>query len=171
MCKRKPAAGLIELFLQVYSRAIRAADVRSVGLKDALRELAFDRDDVRQEMLVRIWIALPAFDPKRGSISTYIEHLVSTSIASLLRRLRTKRRTKPTDVTEPAEPPDVFLSAEFRLDFERLLRDLSPRDRKVFQLLAENKPAQVARALRISRSAVYRSITRIRKALSTAGFC
>jgi hypothetical protein len=47
---------------------------------------------------------------------------------------------------------------------------LRPRDRKVARMLMDNNPAQAARALRISRPALYRSVGRIRAVLSSVGY-
>jgi DNA-directed RNA polymerase specialized sigma subunit len=105
----------------------------------------------------------------RGSLRTFVEHIAATHVSSLFRRTRAKKRTKHD---ANGESMHVLVTIELRVDLWRVLGKLETRERKVAQLLAQNhSPTQISRRLRISRPAVYRSIARIREALSPAGFC
>ena len=156
------------LFRQAYPFARRAAQVRSAAASAAHAHL--EREDVEQEVLVRIWIALARFDRRKASLRTFVERVAANSVASSLRRETAKKRTKSKDHDSVTESRPVLLQIEVRVDFHRALGRLSPTDRRVAGLIAEEGPARIARILRISRSAVYRSIGRIRVALMEAGF-
>jgi RNA polymerase sigma factor (sigma-70 family) len=144
--------------------------VRAESLVPALRDAAVDRDDVRQEVFITLWAALPRFDPGRASLRTFVERIATTCMVSILRRVTAKKRTQPADYERARDPRQFLVSFEFYLDLDKVLGKLRRRDRRLAQLLLENSPAQVARTLRISRSAVYRSIERIRAALLEAGY-
>ena len=156
------------LFLQAYPLARRAAQVRSVSASASYTHL--EREDIEQEMLLSIWVALPRFERARASLRTFIERVAANSLASALRREAAKKRTwiKGRDSTD--DPPTLFLQIEVRLDFHRAMEKLSQTDMRVLELLMEDGPARIARTLGISRPAVYRSINRIRTALTEAGF-
>jgi RNA polymerase sigma-70 factor (ECF subfamily) len=156
------------LFLQACPFASRAAQVRAVMAIPRHPDL--EREDLEQDALLRLWLALIRFDPARASLRTFVERVVTSSVASLVRRTTAKKRTKTTGCEPAAESLHLLVRVELRLDLHDLLGDLGSRDRRVAGLLMENSPAQVARTLRISRTAVYRSIDRIRAALLGGGY-
>jgi RNA polymerase sigma factor (sigma-70 family) len=156
------------LFGQAHLLAGRAADVRSARLVGLLRDVGLDRDDLRQEVLIAVWLALPRFDPARAGLTTFAEMVTATTIGSLCRRTHAAKRVKPADY-QPADALNLSLRVELAIDLRRMLRNLGQRDRRVAQLLVDNGPAQIARQLKISRAAVYRSLGRIRAVLREAG--
>lgn len=157
------------LFLEVYPFARRAAQVRSWAA--TARHTDLEREDLEQEALLSVWAALGRFDLTRASLRTFGESVVATCLASVVRRTRAVKRTKPADYEPPAESLRVLVSIELRIDIQRALRKQSPQDQKVARLLQlEYGPTQIARRLKISRAAVYRSIGRIRAAVQESGF-
>ena len=160
--------GLTDAFVDIYPAMVRAADVRSARIVRLLSVAALDREDVQQEIFIGVWTALPRFDPTRASLPTFIERVAAAKVASLVRRTAASSRKKSDDYHAP-ESVNVFVSMELRLDLHHVLCQLDARDRRVLQLLAEHTPAQIARTIRVSRPAVYRSIRRIRKACMAAG--
>jgi RNA polymerase sigma factor (sigma-70 family) len=157
------------LFEAAHPLAARAADVRSAGVLDLLHDAALDRDDVRQEVLLRVWGAISQFERERATLRTFVETVASTTVTSICRRATAKKRKIPLDYIV-AESFEISVQVERRVDVQRLFKRLAPADRAVARLLVERGPSQVARQLRISRSAVYRSINRIREALREGGF-
>lgn len=157
-----PRNVLEALFLQAYPVALRSAQVRSAGMVSRYRE--FEREDLEQEILIQIWLALRQFDAARASLSTFVERVAATTIASICRRNSAVKRTKPADY-HPPESAQLLVKVELFVDLQRALAKLAPRDRKVALLSAECSPAEIARSLKVSRTSVYRSLNRIRRAL------
>lgn len=98
-----------------------------------------------------------------------MERVVANRIASIIRRSQSDKRAQRDDDRFHGESPRFSLSIEVRLDLDRLIANLGRRERKVARLLEEYRPSEIARFLKISRPAVYRSIERIREAFSDAG--
>ena len=155
-----------ELFDLAYPLAQRAARVRASSVP---RYDYFDRDDLVQDAVTAVLAALDRYDEPRASLRTFVERVASNGIASTLRRARAAKRTS-VDYWPDAGPPRLPLIVELRLDMRRVLRTLERRDRQVARLLEEYRPAEIARILAIPRSAVYRSIDRIREVFVEAGF-
>jgi RNA polymerase sigma factor (sigma-70 family) len=129
-----------------------------------------DREDLEQEALVGVWlaIAMSGYDPSRASPRTFAERVVASKLTSALRRVSASKRT-PRTRPETRECVDVFVRINFRVDIERVLSKLRKTDKKVLRLLFERTPSEVAQILGISRQAVYRSMQRIRIAFRKAG--
>jgi RNA polymerase sigma-70 factor (ECF subfamily) len=156
------------LFGQAAPFAHRSTQVRTAALAghDAT---AFDSEDIGQEVLLRLWRALGSYDPSRSSLRTYTETIVISTITSVLRRGNAKKRKRLSDA--PKESVELSLRIERRIDLGRGLQKLGRFDRRVARLLLrEYRPAEVAKKLGTSRTSVYRSIDRIRLALTRAGF-
>ena len=170
MCSLSSAPQLEKLFIAAFPQARRAAEVRSASVMALLCGAAVDREDIKQEVLIGVWTALPRFDPARASLHTFVERVVVSNIASLFRRCRAKKRTNRPDEHLHGESPRLLVAVEFRVDLQRVLGKLASRDQDVARLLVAHGAAEVARRLRISRPAVYRSVNRIRTALVEAGF-
>jgi RNA polymerase sigma factor (sigma-70 family) len=154
-----------ELFDRAFPLAQRAAEVRA---SSSPRYDYFDRDDLVQDAVAAVLAALGRYDEERASLRTFVEKIVFNGIASTLRRARAEKRTS-VDLRPFSDSPDLSSMVELRLDLNRVLRTLERRDRQVARLLEEYSPAEIARALRTSRAAVYRSIDRIRAAFVEAG--
>jgi RNA polymerase sigma factor (sigma-70 family) len=155
------------LFDLAFPLAQRAAKVRAASAK--LSHADFDREDLQQEALIGVWGAIDRFDVSRASIRTFVERVVANRIASVLRRSRVGKRARRDDYDTAPQPGRLFVTVEFRLDLNRVLETLGRRERKIARLLEEYRPSEIARVLKISRPAVYRSIERIREAFSDAG--
>src|SRR5262245_15062243 len=95
MRSRRPTRRTQRVFEAAHPLAVRAADVLSAGVLGLLRDAALDRDDMRQEVLLRVWGSLPQFDRKRASLHTYVEKVVATAVASVCRRTAAKKRKVP----------------------------------------------------------------------------
>lgn len=78
-----------------------------------------DRDDVVQEALIRAWVKRDQFDPRRG---TLVSWLLAITADRARRTSKRKRRSGQ-------QPPRSESGIEERLDVERALSALPPRQR------------------------------------------
>lgn len=156
-------------FAAAYPQARRAAEVHAARAVRTGRVLPDDRDDIVQDAVFALWRELPSFDPTRSSLSTFVERVVVTRTASSIRDRGAMKRAAGEPLVFHPEVASPAASIEFRVEFERVLRRLTPFDRKVARQLVDRTPAETARALRIARSSVYLSIARIRDAFAAAG--
>jgi RNA polymerase sigma-70 factor, ECF subfamily len=153
------------LFREAYPLAIRSAKFRSRTFPQ------YDdvgHDDLVQEVLIAVWIALSRFDPARAGLRTFVERVSANAIASSLRRKRATKRMMPN--YGPVSAPQLLVNVELRLDIQRAFRGVSKRDQEIaFMLRAEDTPSDIARVLTTSRTSVYESIKRLRLALRELG--
>jgi RNA polymerase sigma factor (sigma-70 family) len=168
--QRDSLEGRENLFVQSYPFARRAAHVHAAGIA-GLDLVVLGRDDLAQEVSLRLWCALSGYDASKSSLRTYTERIVDRHVASLLRRRKAKKRTRPDEMDLPASSIELLVSIELRADIDRAFIDLGQLDLRVARLLLRDyKPTEVARKLGIRRATVYRSIDRIRTALARAGY-
>jgi RNA polymerase sigma factor (sigma-70 family) len=156
-------------FLDIYPLARRAAHMRSAVAVAVASVAPADREDWEQEALTAVWRALPRYDPSRASLRTFVERVVTSRFASLLRAHRSKPKLEPLEEYHSVGL-DVIPEVEFRTDFHSVSTSLSERDRLLATLLVDHSPTEAGRALRIARSTVYEGIRRIRIAFGDAGF-
>ncbi len=156
-------------FEKAYPLARRAAQVRAIAAVASGRARAADREDLEQEALLRIWQALPRYDPSKGSLGTFIERVAESRFRSLLRSRRHSVTIEPLDGMRPASADGIPM-VEFRTDFERLLRLVGGPERRLASLLTVHSASEAGRILGVARSTVYRRIERLRAALLAAGY-
>jgi RNA polymerase sigma factor (sigma-70 family) len=156
--------------LQAYPYTIRAARARYASVVAFCGNGVLDLEDVQQEAVIAVWLALKSFDPNKASLRTFVERVVASKVQSALRRTRAAKRTKRDPSTCTTEGRELLVRIEFHLDLRSVLRGLAAPDRKVAYLLCEYRSAEVARILNVSRASVHRSIHRIRAALLEVGF-
>ncbi len=155
-------------FQEAYPLARRAAQVRAAAAVAAGRAAAADREDLEQEALLRIWQALPRYDPSKAALGTFIERVAESRVRSLLRSRRPVA-VEPLDGMLPASADGIPVVV-FRADFERLLRLVGAPERRLALLLTEHSASEAGRILGVARSTVYRRIERLRTALLAAGY-
>lgn len=156
-------------FLAIYPLARRAAEVRTAAAVARTTVAPADREDLEQEALVAVWRALPRYDPLRASLRTFVEWVVATRFASLMRARRRQPTLEPLRDHQPLGLDGIRI-LEFQTDFQRVSASFSERDRSLANLLADHSPTEASRALGISRSTVYEGIRRMRIAFGDAGF-
>lgn len=158
-----------ELFPEAYPLIRRAAQVRAAALR-ALRAEWVDPEDFEQECALAAWLKLRRFDPRRASLATFIERVIATKCASLARKERARKRTRLDPDTPANGSPHAMVNFDLSLDIKRAIERLSRADQNVARLLLlAHKPAEIARRIRCSRAAVYRTMDRIRSALEASG--
>ena len=156
-----------------------------------------DEDDIQQELAADLWLRLERFDPTRGDLKPFIDHVVKKGIASLIeRRLAAKRDYRRTECSLDAPVRDadgnetqrVAVMDENegarRLGRERMhftdhadltvalieIRSRLPeRLRPVWDELRTTSAAEAARRLGIPRGTFYERIRVLRKFCENAG--
>jgi len=149
--------------------AVRAVQVRGAAAVATGRVAAADREDLEQEALVGLWMALRHYDASRSSLRTFLERVADKRFASLLRRRRNSLVTDRLGDRQLATA-DGIPAVQFHVDFERVLAPLGDSDRVLAVLLADHGPTEISRMLGIARSTVYARIARLRRAFRAAGY-
>jgi RNA polymerase sigma factor (sigma-70 family) len=155
-------------FQQAYPLATRSAQVRSAGAMVSGADLLADRADWEQEALIRVWQALSKYDPVRSGLRTFVELVIGTHFASMLRSRR--RRPQFLSLDERRDAGDFELRAvELHADIDRVLAGVSAFDRLVALTLTECSVIDTSRRLGLSRASIYRAIDRLRTVFTAAG--
>ena len=149
--------------------ALRAVQVRAAAAVATGRVTAADREDLEQEALLGLWMALRQYDASRASLRTFLERVADKRFASLLRRRRSPFLIEPLDGHRFATA-DGIPAVQFQVDFERVLAPLGDSDRALALLLVDHGPTEISRMLGIARSTVYARIARLRRAFLEAGY-
>ena len=157
-------------FEQAYPIAARAARVRATAAVVSGAILVADREDFEQEGLTACWRALPQFDPARASLRTFIERVIASRIASLVRAARRSPSHVPLNAAGPRPADSGADVQELYADVERLTSAFGCHDRQLILLLLEHSPAEAGRLLGIPRSTVHDRILRLRHRFVEAGF-
>jgi RNA polymerase sigma factor (sigma-70 family) len=156
-------------FMAIFPLARRIAGVRSALTSPKMPAVVMDREDAQQEVLTAIWVALPRYDPARGCLRTFLEHVAAARLASLLRKSRRQPRFEGIDIDQLLAP-DPTQTLELRIDIRCVFALLSVPDRELAALLMDCSTAETGRILGVARSSVYAGISRLRGAFRTAGF-
>jgi RNA polymerase sigma-70 factor (ECF subfamily) len=171
------------------------ADAEARRLVRRLRLSRAEIDDIRQDLLVDLIARLPAFDRERGSLGAFAGVVLrnhATRIAARIKRERATFGAVPVSLDEVppgrdgaprgaltaeedgffawlGQPVDAFAAVEQRLDVERGLGTLDPRDGALCAALAHTTVESLAAQGRGSRSGLYRRLKDIRLALMAHG--
>jgi RNA polymerase sigma-70 factor (ECF subfamily) len=171
------------------------ADAQARRLLRRLRLPRTEIDDIRQDLLVDLIARLPAFAPERGSLGAFAGVVLrnhATRIAARIKRERAAFGAVPVSLDEEhpgrdgatrgaltaaedglstwlGQPVDAFAAVEQRLDVERGLGTLDPRDGALCAALAHTTIERLAARGRGSRSTLYRRLEDIRLALTAHG--
>ena len=129
-------------------------------------------EDVAQEVFIKVWRALPAFDA-RASLSTWIYTITrNTSLSAL----RDKRRSGDLEdasaqATEPATESGAAEAAAENASLLRLIARLPDKQRQVILLfyLQEQSHQEVATMLAMPVGTVKTLLHRARESLAAAG--
>ncbi len=149
--------------------AVRAVQVRAAVAVAAGKVPGVDREDLEQEALLGLWVALRHYDASRASLRTFLERVADKRFASLLRRSRSPVVIERLDGHRLATA-DGIPAVQFHLDFERVLAPLGDPDRRLALLLVDYGPTEISQMLGIARSTVYARIARLRCAFREAGY-
>ena len=154
---------------QALPLAMRAVRVRAAAAVATGRAAATDREDLEQEALLGLWVALRQYDPSRASVRTFVERVAEKRFASLLRRGRIPLVIESLDGHQ-FPTADGIPAVQFRVDFERVMTPLADSDRALALLLVDHGPTEISQILGVARSTVYARVARLRRAFLDAGY-
>ncbi|MGE3808678.1 MAG: sigma-70 family RNA polymerase sigma factor [Gemmataceae bacterium] len=180
---------LDDFAIKIINRTARQVS-RKVGLR------CWDRDDIAQELTVRLLQRMPKFDPQRGHWRAFVTAVVDRQAKSLLRDYRRKKRddrnfVSLSELVDDGEGGLVELGdticdgeqlnyrgcqhKEERDEFEashdvNSLTDILPSTlRDICERLQQDSPAQVARDLGMSRYEMKVALRELRDFAESAG--
>lgn len=132
-----------------------------------------DAEDLEQDLFLFLWERIQLYDPQRGALSTWAEHVLVSHCASLLRYHGAKCRRvvlHPWDRSIPErDSRSIKINFEFRRDLDTALRPLSAHCRSAIEMLALCGPSEASRRVRRSRSWLTGQVATARLLLQKAG--
>jgi RNA polymerase sigma factor (sigma-70 family) len=146
----------------VHRTAAELTDSRSFNLSD--------RDDIEQDLIVRLLESWPQFDPAKGSATTFISIVVRNTVANLIRRRRLVQRAfvdseALADLEEPSHEDDVDLEC----DVATVLARLPPEDRVLAERLMTSSIREIAAEDDATVASVRKRVERLRSVFEAAG--
>ncbi len=156
-------------------RALVASQARQLAHRfEFLRQ---DRDDLEQELLLRLVRALPKFDARRGARKAFAQTVVARAAASLIRDRQVPQRhprctrplAAPGTVLDPDSEDRTEAAVDPSLDVAAVLADLPAAERRLAEHLQEGNVTEAARRLGLARSTVVCRVRRLRERFERAG--
>lgn len=128
------------------------------------------RDELFQELFVRIYPLLARYDATRSAPATFIDRMTRFEAGHLLRsRLRAIRRHQKFIDASQADPKTAFLD-EGGLKLDQAARALTGAGRDLLPFLLVVTPSQMAREGGFHPAMVHRHASMVRDILSEHGF-
>ena len=158
-----------------------------------------DQDDIEQDLLAHVLKQAHHFDPARGSVNTFIDRVVGSAIAMMLRdrkrlkraagfaaisldntfvgRCRSHLHVPLSHVVQEGHLPrrrgarvhDDHEQVDLAVDVAHAMEGLTSRQREIARRLASDSEAAVARDMGISRRQVRNAVEAIRQHFEQAG--
>jgi RNA polymerase sigma-70 factor (ECF subfamily) len=141
-----------------------------------------DRQDLEQELVLRLLQSLDLFDPGQAHPNVFITTVIERAVAMILRERRAKKRdggvvrsldqgpTKDGKSSEPVDPrpsgEEVF---DLASDLAEVLARLPEELRALAERLKSQSLSQAARDLGVPRSTLQRKAQRLRRCFEDAG--
>ncbi len=120
---------------------VRRYQRRVFGLAYSMTGDAGVAEDVAQEAMIRVWKHAPVFDPRRGSVASWVL-TITRNLAIDALRLRRAVPTDPDDFAAAAtrsnehNPEDAAQRGDVRHSVRRALETLPPEQRRAVVLAA-----------------------------------
>ena len=148
-----------------------------------------DREDIEQELALRLWQGLRNFNPEAGSPGAFAATVLSRAAHSLLRRRNCRKRGKghvhlslateyeDSEGNVTGDQADLVLSSADRPhevafdlahDVDVVLSQLPSHLRQLAEDLKHESVSQIARRAGVSRSTIYTRIAELRSAFLAA---
>jgi RNA polymerase sigma-70 factor (ECF subfamily) len=141
-----------------------------------------DREDLEQELILRLLQSLHLFDPDKAHRNVFVTTVIERAVAMILReRLAKKRnggavqsldhaREKTGDSTEPVDPRRSHEEqVDLALDLAESLAKLPDDLRDLAERLKTQSLSQAARDLGVQPSTLQRRVQRLRRCSEDAG--
>jgi len=124
-----------------------------------------DRDDLLQEIMVRLWSAFAKYDRNRRFSTWMYRVAINVSIDFCRRKGRTKESESLDNVHEVALPADATKQEQLR-EMHELLEQQNEAERAILLLYLEgNSHREIGEVLGISESNVATRLSRLKKSL------
>jgi DNA-directed RNA polymerase specialized sigma24 family protein len=128
-----------------------------------------EREDLQQDLLLKLLESWPAFDPRKSQPLTFVALVTRNAVSKLVRRRRLERQhvrfvPEPPDVEVPSHVPAVDLQCDVAAVLERLppeLRELAGR-------LMTDSVKEVARSDGVPLSVIKRQVQQLHDAFAAA---
>lgn len=114
-----------------------------------------DREDLEQELILRVLAPLAGYDPARGPRLAYARTLIDRYASNLLRARRAAKRASGPLVPLPDDLPAPDVSADAALDVSAALARAPEHSRAAARQVMLDSPTAAARILGVSRATVY----------------
>ncbi len=187
-CRRQDAAATDDLSDLAESVASAAA-----RLARELNDPAVDRDDIEQELWIRLYTGMPRHDPARGDRVRFARMLLKRHRATLTRaRYAEKRQTPTKSLEQPVDGDgqiriDAIVSgdrrlaelgqvrraavdhADMRIDVQSVAAALSPDQQNLVEELKSKSIAEAARQVGVPRTTLNDQIRVLRKPFEQGG--
>jgi DNA-directed RNA polymerase specialized sigma24 family protein len=143
----QPPACLLS-FDDVYPVIQRVAGARARAVAKAWGLSDDKRADFGQDAVTQVWRKLGAFDSRRSSLKTFIEHIVAGELSSSFRRLRAKKRQAPSDHGTnpfPSRPSGEIERINLRIDVRRVVDGPQSDQKGICCMLADYSVSEISR--------------------------
>ncbi len=134
----------------------------------------FDREDIVQELHLRLAQAMPRHNPRRGAVHTFAHRVVHNAAATLVESARAQRRDRrrvhdglDLDLLPSRNPTPEQI--DLRLDLPQVIARLPALDQRVAHALSEVDQAKAARYLGLTRQQLRSARVRISEHLVARG--
>lgn len=129
-----------------------------------------DRDDIEQDLIVRLLESWPQFNPDKSSAKTFIATVVRNGVSNLIRRRQLERRTFVDLIALPVEEaPSHEDDVDLQCDVATVLARLSPEDRDLAERLMTSSIREIAAEDDVSVASVRKRTERLRHVFEAAG--
>jgi RNA polymerase sigma-70 factor (ECF subfamily) len=139
-----------------------------------------DREDLEQELVLRLLQSLDLFDRQQAHANVFITTVIERAVAMILRERRAKKRNSGVIHSldqiedgcpiEPADPrPNAEEAYELAYDLADVLADLPEELRNLAERLKAHSVSRVARDFAVPRSTLQRKVRRLRQIFVDAG--
>ncbi|GIW55530.1 MAG: hypothetical protein KatS3mg082_1934 [Nitrospiraceae bacterium] len=141
-----------------------------------------DREDLEQELLLRLLQSLHLFDPAQAHRNVFVTTVIERAVAMILRERLARKRNggtvqsldhaheKARDATEPADPRRSHEDQiNLATDLAEVLAKLPDDLRALAERLKRQSLSQAARDLGVPRSTLQRQVQRLRQCFEDAG--
>jgi RNA polymerase sigma factor (sigma-70 family) len=160
------------LFQEHYPTIQRCVRYHAWSAYRQLGSSQVDRRDLEHEGYVEAMLKLTRFDANRGSVRTFVDKVVRNRMRSIVRARRRDRWLLSIDELLDEHLTAVamgYAAEDFRIDVEKLLAGLTPRDRQFCLLLMQHHVAEASRLAGMARSSAYSILARLRDEFQKAG--
>jgi len=131
---------------------------------------AQDREDGLSEVVLRVWEKIPLYDPQRGSFRAWLTALTRNTALNRQRYRASEQQMQEIPDSTPSPEPtpeDAVLQQEQRAALQRVLEQMSDRDRALFyrKYYYLQSTTQIASELGMTPRAVEGRLYRLKRQL------